>query len=116
MQGFGIIPVEPPITGTWPFEGFPTEVQLNGRTFAAAVWASPFYGAVAQYREEVDQNAQHLLVYRDGSYEITHVDEANPDRGYVLQHAALDCPSGLAIGAAIGGVFVGLVTGLLLFE
>jgi len=116
MTALGAIPIVPPISGQWPFSGFPAEVQLNGRMFALAVWASPFYGAVAQYREEVDQNAQHLLVYRDGSYEITHVDEANPDRGYVLQHAALDCPSGLAIGAAIGGMFVGLVTGLLLFE
>lgn len=118
VTGIGAIPIEPAITGTWPFgDVFPPTVQLGDRTFQIATWAWPLYsGVVQQYREAVPTNAMHLLVFRDGSFEIGHLDEANPDRGLVLQHAALDAPLGTAIACALAGFGLGLVGGLLLLR
>jgi hypothetical protein len=115
FRGLGTIPVEPAITGSWPFQGFPNQVELDGTLFVLATWAWPFYGAAAQYREAVDYDAMHLLVYRDGSFEIGHLDEANPDRGHVLEHAVLDAPLGTAIACGAIGFGAGLVGGLLLW-
>lgn len=114
-QGVGTIPVEPVITGTWPFGSYPDVVSVGGATFRRAVWAWPFYsGVVAQYRQDVATNAMHLMVYRDGSFVIEHMDEANPDAGLVLEHAALDAPLATAIAAGVVGFGLGLVGGLLL--
>lgn len=123
LRGLGTIPVEPPITGTWPFDGFPNQVELGvvavggpGTIFNLATWAWPLYpGVVAQYREAVDYDAMHLLVYRDGSFEIGHLDEANPDMGHVLEHAVLDAPLGTTIACGAIGFGAGLVGGLLLW-
>jgi hypothetical protein len=115
--GLGRIPVEPHVYGTWPFTNFPPQVSLNGQTFTRARWASPFYsGVVAQYRQAVPTDSQHLMIYDDGSFLIDHVDEANPDQGLVLQHAALDLGGPLAIGLGMLGFGVGLVGGIYWFE
>ena len=121
-QGLGRIPVEPHVYGQWPFQGFPRQITLgepdgSTHTFAIAQWASPFYsGVVQQYRETVPTNAQHLMIFRDGSFLIDHVDEANPDQGLVLQHAVLDVGAPLAAGLAVLGFGAGLVGGLYFFQ
>jgi len=114
MSGLGKIPVIPAITGTWPLGFFPPEVQIAGTTFRRATWASPFLDAAAQYREVADYDAMHLIVYRNGSFVIDHLDEANPDQGHVLEHAVLDVPLATTIVCGIAGFGLGLVGGLLL--
>jgi hypothetical protein len=121
--GVGILPIEPPITGQWPFHGFPGQVelqlgQLDGTTtlFTLATWAWPLYsGVVAQYREAVPTDAMHLMVYRDGTFEVGHLDEINPDLGSPLQHAVVDAPLGTTIACGAIGLGLGLVGGLLLW-
>lgn len=115
--GLGILPIEPPLTGTWPYDGFPGQVELEGTTFNLATWAWPLYsGVVAQYREAVPTNAMHLLVYRNGMFEITHIDEINPDLGNPLAHAAVDAPLATTIAMGAIGFGLGLVGGLLLLS
>lgn len=113
--GLGIIPITPPITGSWPFDYFPETVELNGtRTFRKITWAWPFYsGVVEQYRETIDYDAMHLKVYRDGSFVIDHVDEANPS-AHPFEHAVLDVPLATTIVCGLAGFGLGLVGGLLL--
>jgi hypothetical protein len=120
-SGLGTLPVEPVITGTWPFAGFPPVVQLNGVTFNAATWAWPYSGVVSQYRQDVANNAMHLLVYRDGQYVIRHMDEISPDPssggpGRPLEHAVVDAPLATTIVCGLAGLGLGLVAGLLLFR
>lgn len=122
-RGVGILPVEPPITGQWPFQGFPEQVELGvlavggpGTIFNLATWAWPLYsGVVAQYREATTTDAMHLMVYRDGTFEIGHLDEVNPDLGSPLQHAVVDAPFGTTIACGALGLGLGLVGGLLLW-
>lgn len=115
--GVGTLPVEPPLTGQWPFDGFPASVQLEGVTFNRALWEWPLYsGVIAQFRQAVPTNAMHLLVYRNGFYEISHVDEINPDLGSPLAHAAVDAPLATTIACAVGGGLLGLVVGLLIWR
>jgi hypothetical protein len=117
MIGVGTLPVDPPITGQWPFQGFPSSVQLNGVAFNRAEWAWPLYsGVVAQYREAIPNDAMHLLVYRDGFFEIGHLDEINPDLGSPLEHAVVDAPLATSIACAVGGFAIGLVAGLLILD
>jgi hypothetical protein len=117
FAGLGKIPVIPTITGTWPLGNlFPHEVQIGGVTFRRATWASPFDGASAQYREVTDYNAMHLVIYRNGSFVIDHLDEANPDQRHVLEHAVLDVPLATTIVCGIAGFGLGLVGGLLLMR
>lgn len=113
-SGLGKIPVIPAITGTWPLGFFPDEVQIAGSVFQRATWASPFEGAVAQYREVVEYDAMHLLIYRNGTFVIDHLDEANPDQGHVLEHAVLDKPLMTTLACGLAGFGLGLVGGLLL--
>lgn len=102
MFSVGDIPLSPAIHGQWPAQGFPERVQLLGREFTRSKsWSFPYPGVVAQYREAVDHNSMHLRVFDDGHYDVTHLDEANPERGLVLEHALRD----------VSGTFVG---GLLL--
>jgi hypothetical protein len=117
VRGVGVLPVIPPLTGNWPFAGFPPSVSLLGTTFESATWASPFRSGVqAQYREAMPFNARHLCVYADGQYVIDHEDEFNPDQGFVVQHALVDCPLGTAVACAVVGSLAGLVIGLAVLE
>jgi hypothetical protein len=88
----GLTPLEQPVTGKWPFKGFPAVVQLLGRRFTRTSWEWPYPGVAAQYREDVPAHSLHILVRNDGTWSADHVDEANPDHGFVLQHAAVDLP------------------------
>jgi hypothetical protein len=116
-MGFGRIPVEPHLYGAWPFTGFPQQVSINGVTYVKARYRLPMSGVVEQYRENVATNAQHLCVYRDGSFLVNHRDEVNP-RSFStwLQHAAVDAPGLLTKTLALVGFGIGLVGGLLLLE
>jgi hypothetical protein len=117
--GIGTIPVEPAIYGTWPFGSYPDVVSVNGTTFRKAVWAWPYPSVVAQYRQDVATDAMHLMVYRDGSFVIEHMDEISPDPssagpGSPLEHAVVDAPLATAIAAGVVSFGLGLVGGLLL--
>jgi hypothetical protein len=112
-EGLGRYPVEPHIYGPWPFQGLPPVVSLGSQTFMRARVASPFYsGVVGQYREAVPWNSQHMMVYGNGTFVIDHVDEANPDAGHLVAHALLDVNEGVAVGAALFGLALGLGVGL----
>jgi hypothetical protein len=114
VKGLGKIPVIPAITGTWPLNFFPHEVQIGGTTFRRATWAWPLYsGVVAQYREATEYDAMHLMIYRNGSFVIDHLDEANP-ADHALEHAILDVPLATTLVCGIAGFGLGLVGGLLL--
>jgi hypothetical protein len=116
MTGLGVLPVEPPIAGPWPFAGFPQSVEIAGATFNRACWAWPYSGVAVQYRQDVPTSSMHLLVYRNGTYMIAHADEWNPDLGFAVEHAVVDAP--LATGLVVGTLSfaVGLVAGLLAFK
>lgn len=87
----GMSKLAQPLTGQWTANGFPDAVSINGRAFKRSVeWAFPYSGVVAQYREDVDHDSQHLLVHQDGTWSIDHTDDANPERGLVLEHAVRD--------------------------
>src|SRR5579863_3720892 len=92
MTGTGTIPVDPPLRGRWTLGSFPQRVELRGRVFSAARFQFPRPGVVAQYREERERDSMHLLVHDDGTYEVSHADEANPDCGLVGEHVASDLP------------------------
>jgi len=117
MTGLGILPVLPPITGPWSFQGFPPSVQLDGVPFNQAVWVNPIRsGVVAQYRQAVPVNAMHLLVYADGQYVIDHLDQANPDMGLLLEHASLDAPLATTVACALAGLVFGFIVGASFFD
>lgn len=101
------------LRGTWSFQGYPDSVQLLGRTFKRSKkWAAPMRFIVAQYREDVDHNSMHLLVHADGHWVIEHTDDANPERGLVLEHTFRDViqtPLGAVLFSA---AFVGVVAGV----
>lgn len=87
--GFASLPE--PLRGAWTFTGFPDVVQLGGRTFKRSdKWAAPLPHVLKQYREDVDRQSMHLEVLDDHTWRIDHVDEANPERGLVLEHAVKD--------------------------
>jgi hypothetical protein len=116
-RGVGILPVEPALTGQWPYDGFPTSVELDGVTFNLAEWAWPFYsGVIAQYRQDTPTNAMHLLVYRNGQYVIRHQDEINPDLNSPIAHALVDAPLATAVVAGVVGLGTGLLVGFCVFR
>lgn len=87
----GLAELAQPLRGTWTAHGFPDTVVLLGRTFKRSQkWAAPYRLVVAQYREDVDHHSMHLLVRADGTWIIEHTDDANPERGLVLEHAVRD--------------------------
>lgn len=86
--GFAVL--EQPLRGRWPFNGYPESVVLLGRTFKRARWAARRRFVAAQYREDIDHNSMHLMVRADGNWIIEHTDDANPDRGLVLEHTLRD--------------------------
>jgi len=111
MTDIGAIPINPRLSGRWNLPEFPDQVQCNNRLFQrSTTWAWPYPNVVAQYREAVDRDAMHMLIYADGHFEIDHLDEANPDRGLVLEHAVRDVaetPVGRIVTTA--AVVLGLV-------
>jgi hypothetical protein len=93
--GFATLPE--PLRGSWPLlelDGslfFPPVVQLLGRTFKRSdTWAAPQPHILKQYREDVDRGSMHLYVQDDRTWKIDHIDEANPERGLVLEHTFRD--------------------------
>ena len=87
----GFAELAQPLRGTWPFNGFPDSVVISGRTFKRSKkWAAPYHLVVAQYREDVDHDSMHLMVKADGTWIIEHTDDANPERGLVLDHTLRD--------------------------
>jgi hypothetical protein len=111
VVGFTMLPE--PLRGAWTFQGFPEAVDLGGRSFVRSDrWAAPLPGVLKQYREDVDRKSMHLYVLDDGTWKIDHIDEANPERGLVLEHTFRDVvhtPWGAAL-LTVG--CVGLVAGL----
>jgi hypothetical protein len=86
----GLARLAEPLRGTWELSTFPELVTLLGRTFRRASWAAPYPGVIAQYREDVDRVSLHLMVHADKTWIIDHTDDANPDRGLVLEHTFRD--------------------------
>lgn len=109
----GFASLAEPLRGPWPFADFPQHVQLSGRSFTRSdKWAAPLPHVRKQYREDVDRNSMHLNVLDDGSWEIDHIDEANPERGLVLEHTFRDViHTGWGAALLTVGV-VGLVAGV----
>lgn len=113
----GFAELADPLRGTWTFQGFPDSVVINGRVFKhSKKWAAPYHLVVAQYREDVDHDSMHLMVKADGTWIIEHTDDANPERGLVLEHtfrdviqtplgAALFTASCVAVAAALSYAF-----------
>ncbi len=98
--GFADLPQ--PLRGRWTLQGFPDSVVMLGRTFKRCkTWCAPYRLVVAQYREDVDHNSLHLMVKSDGTWIIDHTDDANPERGLVLEHAVRD-----AIQTPVGAVLL----------
>jgi hypothetical protein len=79
-----------PIRGEWTFEGLPHRVTLAGRVFERAKFSLPYPGVLAQYREARAHDSAHLFVLANGRFVVPHLDEANPDQGLLLEHAARD--------------------------
>lgn len=115
----GFATLAEPLRGSWLIHEqngalfFPDVTNLLGRVFKRSTkWAAPYAGVVAQYREDVDRHAMHLMVSADGTWTIDHIDDANPERGLVLEHTFRDVvqtPWGAALLAAgVLGVSVGL--------
>lgn len=115
----GFVNLPEPLRGSWPARdqhgalSFPDTIAIGGHAFKrSTTWAAPYSGVVAQYREDVDRKAMHLMVHSDGTWIVDHVDEANPERGLVLEHTLKDVihtPWGAAL-LALG--VVGLVAGI----
>jgi hypothetical protein len=95
--------IEPPLVGAWRERGYPEFVTVGPWNFRR-VGALPREGVAAQYREDVPHGSRHLFV-RDGRWEITHVDAANPDHGYLAEHFLRDV---LRLGADVEDIFDGI--------
>lgn len=109
LPAVGFVDLAQPLRGQWTFDGFPPEVTMLGRVFKHSKWAAPMRMVVAQYREDVPHNSMHLLVKADGTWIIEHTDDANPDRGLVLEHAFRD-----VIQTPVGAI--ALVAGVVLLS
>lgn len=97
--GFATLPE--PLRGPWPFPDYPARVELGGHSFVRSdKWAAPLPGVVRQYREDKDRESMHLYVRENGTWEIDHVDAANPERGLVLEHTFRDVVH-TPVGAAL---------------
>lgn len=98
----GELPINPPLRGQWPTPNvFPERATVLGRPFVrSSAWSFPYPDVAAQYREDVDRNSMHLRVFNDGHYDVTHIDEANPEHGLVLEHAIKDV-SGTFVGGLV---------------
>lgn len=98
-----------PQQGRWPFQGLPEEILVGGKRFQRTAWAWGYEGVVAQYREAAATNAMHLMVYRDGSWVIDHLDESNPDAGPLaaVKHFFIDTTPGKITGVVLLAVAAG---------
>lgn len=112
VPAVGFAMLAQPLRGRWTEQGFPPEVVLDGRTFKRAKWAAPRRLVAAQYREDVDHDSMHLLVGADGNWIIEHTDDANPDRGLVLEHTFRDVIQTPAGALALLGAVVLVTAGL----
>jgi hypothetical protein len=79
-----------PVRGEWPWRGLPNEVRLAGRVFERAKFSLPYPGVIAQYREAKARDSAHLFVLDTGRFVVPHIDDANPDRGLMMEHAMRD--------------------------
>ncbi len=82
---------------------------MNGRPFRRAKCQEAKSGVVAQYREAVERNSQHLLVQTNGWWVIDHTDDVNPDMSDVTapaRHFVAEHP--LCQGLMTLGLFVGV--------
>jgi hypothetical protein len=86
----GAIALTTPLKGPWPYTTLPAQVRLNGKLFKKARFSTMKTGVVGQYREAVSTNSMHLYVMANGTYLVTHLDEANPDMGRALEHLFKD--------------------------
>jgi hypothetical protein len=71
--------LHPPMRGKWSLPGYPPEVIIVGRRFRKATRVRP--KAAAEYREAVPHNSAHLVIWLDGTWEVSHVDANNPEYG-----------------------------------
>lgn len=101
-------PVDPPIVGPWPFDGFPEAVEIDGIRFFKTARKQTYEDCVEQYRQDSKRDSMHLLVMNDGSFLIDHVDEFNPDQGYPVRHFLVDHPKGVAT-AVMGAGALGVI-------
>lgn len=115
----GFVSLPEPLRGPWQVRDeagaldFPPHVSIGGRDFTrSTTWAAPYPGVVAQYREDRDREAMHLMVQSDGTWFVDHVDEANPERGLVLEHAYRDVIHTWWGALLLTGAVVGLSAGV----
>lgn len=91
LPSVGFAELAQPLRGKWTLQGYPETVTMLGRTFKRSTkWAAPYRMVVAQYREDVDRDSMHLIVNANGTWIIEHTDDANPERGLVLEHTFRD--------------------------
>lgn len=82
-----MIPLRQVERGRWPKGQLPAAALIGGRLYRRAKWSWPRKGVVAQYREARARLSRHLYVREDGTWEVNHVDEVNPDGpGGALAH------------------------------
>lgn len=104
-----MIPVDPPIVESWelPEGEFPDVIEIDGKTFHRAIRQQGYDGVICQYREMVPRQSAHLFVMNNGTWQINHIDEYNPDMGYPVRHFIVDHPAGkgvLVAGAGLLGI------------
>lgn len=110
---------ESPLRGEWIRNRagqliFPNEIRVGDRMFRRAEWREEKPGGVVdQYREAVAKNSQHLYVYGNGAWVVTHTDDVNPDIGdgtAPVRHFLADHPLGKGLllvgGAVLAGVAI----------
>lgn len=113
LPAVGLALLPEPLRGSWTLPDFPELVTVLDRTFRrSTTWAAPTPGVVAQYREDVDRNSLHLLVHADRSWVVEHSDDANPERGLVLEHAVRDVLQTTGGALAFSALVLGLSAGL----
>lgn len=107
-------PLDPPIRAPWSFSDFPDHIEIDGVVFNRAIRKQGYTGVIEQYRAATPRDSAHLLVLEDGTYQIDHVDEYNPDMGYPVRHWLVDHPRGVAtviLGAGALGLGAAAVYG-----
>lgn len=104
-----------PLTGVWPFEGFPDQIELLGRTFQKARWYRD--DGTVQYREMSETSSMHLRV-KNGQWRIDHIDRVNPDEGSFFapaSHFFSDTTTGKFL-ASLGSVAAIVLLGQWIFK
>lgn len=96
--------LDPPYQGDWALTEFPDAVDVDGVLFCRAVRKQPYAGVVEQYREAVERDSMHMLIFDDGSYLVDHVDQYNPDMGAPARHFLADHTVGRFLTCTAGGI------------